>query len=74
MRLTNAEFSGFGRLADAQINLDHKVVAIVGSNEAGKPTLLRALSYIDNGDSLRVGQRSRGLAGDIADDHVVVRG
>jgi len=27
MRLTKAEFSGFGRLADAQINLDHKVVA-----------------------------------------------
>lgn len=73
MRLTKAEFSGFGRLAEAQINLDHKVVAIVGPNEAGKTTLLRALAYIDNGESLTVAQRSRGLPGDIADDHVVVQ-
>lgn len=73
MRLTKAEFSGFGRLGQAQVNLDHKVVAIVGPNEAGKTTLLKALAYIDNGDSLTVAQRSRGIPGDIADDHVVVR-
>lgn len=73
MRLTKAEFSGFGRLAKAQINLDHKVVAIVGPNEAGKTTLLKALAYIDNGESLSVVQRSRGVPGDIADGHVVVR-
>lgn len=73
MRLTKAEFSGFGRLAQAQINLDHKVVAIVGPNEAGKTTLLRALAYIDNGESLTAAQRSRGLPGDVSNDHVVVR-
>lgn len=73
MRLTKAEFSGFGRLAEAQINLDHKVVAIVGPNEAGKTTLLRALAYIDSGESLTVAQRSRGLPDDVPDDHVVVR-
>lgn len=73
MRLTKAIFSGFGRLADAQINLDHKVVAVVGPNEAGKTTLLKALAYIDNGESLSVMQRSRGLPGDITDEHVVVR-
>lgn len=72
MRLSKAEFSGFGRLADAQVNLDHKVVAIVGPNEAGKTTLLKGLAYIDNGESLTVAQRSRGLP-HIADDHVVVR-
>ncbi|WP_081843315.1 AAA family ATPase [Mycolicibacterium neoaurum] len=73
VRLTKAEFSGFGRLANAQINLDHKVVAIVGPNEAGKTTLLNALAYIDNGESLSFVQRSRGVPGDVLDDHVVVR-
>ncbi|MDO3401044.1 AAA family ATPase [Mycolicibacterium neoaurum] len=73
MRPTKAEFSGFGRLANAQINLDHKVVAIVGPNEAGKTTLLKALAYIDSGQSLTVVERSRSLPGGIPDDHVVVR-
>jgi predicted ATPase len=71
MRLVKAEISGFGRLAEGKINLDNKVVAIVGPNEAGKTTLLEALAYIDNGRSLSVAERSRGRG--IPDDHTVVR-
>lgn len=71
MRLTKAEISGFGRLASGKVNLDNKVVAIVGPNEAGKTTLLRALAYVDNGESLPIPARSRGL--EIPDGHVVVR-
>ncbi len=73
MRLVKAEFSGFGRLAQGKINLDNKVIAIVGPNEAGKTTLLKALAYIDNGKSLSVTERSRGVQPEVADKHVVVR-
>jgi len=72
MRLVKAEFKGFGRLADTKVNLDNKVIAIVGPNEAGKTTLLKALAYIDNGRSLSVSERSRGT--DVVDDgQTVVR-
>jgi uncharacterized protein YhaN len=36
VRLVKAEISGFGRLAAGKVNLDNKVLAIVGPNEAGK--------------------------------------
>lgn len=71
MRLIKAEFYGFGRLAEGVVNLDNKVVAIVGPNEAGKTTLLRGLAYISNGATLSASERSRGAS--VPDDQVVVR-
>lgn len=71
MRLVKAEVRGFGRLADGKVNLDSKVIAVVGPNEAGKTTLLRALAYVDNGGTLAASERSRGI--DVADDATVVR-
>lgn len=72
MRLVSAQFSGFGRLAEAKINLDHKVIAIVGPNEAGKTTLLKALAYINNGKSLSVSEKARALESPVGDDDIVV--
>ncbi|MBF6205946.1 AAA family ATPase [Streptomyces gardneri] len=48
VRLISATITGIGRLVATKINLDTKVVAIVGPNEAGKSTLLRALAYLDD--------------------------
>lgn len=70
MRLVKAKISGFGRLAESSVNLDNKVIAIVGPNEAGKTTLLRALAYINEDRTLGVSERSRGKP--IANDHPVV--
>lgn len=62
MRLVSARIRGYGRLADAKVNLDSKVIAVVGPNEAGKTTFLRALAYLNNGASLSAIERSRGAS------------
>lgn len=71
MRLITARVRGAGRLLDTTIKLDQKLVAIVGPNEAGKTTLLRALAYVDASDSLAPSQRSRASTG-IADSTPIV--
>ena len=60
MRLISAHILGYGRLADAAINLDSKVVAVVGPNEAGKTTLLNALAHVSDENALQAVERSRG--------------
>lgn len=60
MRLTSAHIRGVGRLTDSSIKLDQKLVAIVGPNEAGKSTLLKALAMSGTGDALSPPERSRG--------------
>ncbi|WP_081710126.1 AAA family ATPase [Arthrobacter sp. 35W] len=69
MRLIKARIQGFGRLADTKINLDSKVIAIVGPNEAGKTTLLKALARMDSDEALPIPQRSRAV--DVTDETIV---
>ena len=59
MRLIDANITGFGRLRDVKVNLDGKVIAVVGPNEAGKSTLLRALTFLGSDDALGIVERSR---------------
>lgn len=59
MRLISAHIRGYGRIVDSKINLDAKVIAIVGPNEAGKTTLLKALGHVDSDEAVPVPQRSR---------------
>lgn len=60
MRAVWATVQGAGRLVDASIKLGPRLIAVVGPNEAGKSTLLRALSRIETGDALAPAERSRG--------------
>lgn len=67
MRLTSARVRGFGRLVDASVNLDAKLIAVVGPNEAGKSTLLEALAHLSDGGAVPVSRRARGAVG-VADN------
>lgn len=47
MRLTRIEFNGYKRLAQTSCNVDGKLIAFVGPNEAGKSSVLEALAWLD---------------------------
>lgn len=51
MQLGRIHIAGLGRLSDASMKVRGKVTAVVGPNEAGESTLLRALASISNGEA-----------------------
>ena len=46
MRLMRIEFRGFKRLVSASCNVDGKLVAFLGPNEAGKSSVLEGLAWL----------------------------
>lgn len=61
MRCVRIHIRGYKRLVNTGCNVDDRLVAFVGPNEAGKTSVLRALSWIDAGgtDPLPPGVASR---------------
>ncbi len=48
MDLNWVKFNGFKRFEKATLNTSGKVIALVGANEAGKSSLLEALTFLNN--------------------------
>lgn len=61
MRLIKVGCGGYKRFRDrAEMDVDSKLIAIVGPNEAGKTSFLDALAYIDSDRSLEPREQTRG--------------
>lgn len=71
VRLTNIAFSGYRRLLDTGCNVDSRMVAFVGPNEAGKSSVLDALMWLQNGGELPTEQLNRTIDDTDADREVV---
>lgn len=71
MKCRRVEFAGYKRLLDAKCNLDDRLIAFVGPNEAGKSSVLEGLAWMDAPDSdpLPVGMASRGQPPTQRDDN-----
>jgi hypothetical protein len=72
MRLVSAELHGYRRFAEpTKIDLYGRLIAIVGPNEAGKSSILRALDQSDTSDPFPIEDLTR--RGGVAANQVVVR-
>jgi energy-coupling factor transporter ATP-binding protein EcfA2 len=73
VRLTRIEFNGYKRLASTACNVDGRLIAVLGPNEAGKSSVLEALAWLSDRDSgeLAGRLRSRSLGPLPEDKHVV---
>lgn len=67
MRLSRIKFKGYKRLLDSGCNVDADLIALVGPNEAGKTTVLEALSWLSNGGPLDSRKVNRTVASDLSD-------
>ncbi len=70
MRLINAKISGFRRFQNTGINLDGRLIAVVGPNESGKTSLLAALSRLEDGEPIARRDLTRGTSP--AAEHTVI--
>lgn len=73
MRLISAKLKGYRRFADAKVNLDADLLAVVGPNEAGKSTLFEALRRLENDDAIPPMALTRGLPSKPSGSDAVVK-
>lgn len=72
MRLISVEIDGYKRFSSkSKINVDGKLISIVGPNEAGKTSVLEAIRLLRDSEPVQYEFLSRRL--DIEEGHVVVK-
>lgn len=64
MQLISCDINGFRRFENVKVNLDSRLLAIVGPNEAGKTSLLDVLSAIGDDDEIAGADLTRGVEHD----------
>jgi len=64
------ELTRYRRFESCKVNLDGRVIALVGPNEAGKTSLLTALAHLSNENSIATSELTRGTTTE-NDDNVV---
>lgn len=73
MRLTRIEFRGFKRLVNASCNVDGKLIAFLGPNEAGESSVLEGLAWLTDMSAEPLPSYLRSRGGRIDDATEVVR-
>lgn len=64
MRLTKVGVRGYKRFHERQeMDVDSKLLAVVGANEAGKTSLLEALVHLNDGSEIQPGEETRNREG-----------
>src|SRR3954451_20842673 len=72
MRLYKIEFNGYKRLAATSCNVDGRLIAFLGPNEAGKSSVLEGLDWLSSGDE-ELPQRLISRSVDVQSDEWVVK-
>jgi predicted ATP-dependent endonuclease of OLD family len=70
MQLNYVKLKGFRRFENATLNTSGKVIALLGPNEAGKSSILQALSYLN--DDRPINQYDRMRKHKMTDDHAII--
>ncbi len=73
MRLTRIQYNGYKRLRNTGCNVDSKIIAFVGPNEAGKSSVLDGLEWLTADDEEPLPSHARARGGSMTNSTEVVR-